>query len=258
METDDVFGLNPNQLLMTDSVHILGSFEQALRDTRNGLTRMASITGQNLRNAIRGLLARNAEYCNEAIVEEEEVNQLERRIDAECFEILMRYNPVAGDLREIIAGMKVANNLERISDEARNIARRARKLLKHPEIQEVHLIEPVYEKAAGLFTDAMSAYADRNTDLAVSLYARDLELDELHRDVIRELGKRLDQSTGQVKQILHLIFMVRSLERVGDLSVNIAEDAVFLTSAEDIRHLGARRAAKRQLAAEKSSHEDLD
>lgn len=258
MTSDFIFGHYPTDPLMTDSVHILGSFEQALRDMRNGLTRMASITEQNLQNAIRGLLSRNAEYCNEAIVEEEEVNQLERRIDAECFEILMRYNPVAGDLREIIAGMKVANNLERISDEARNIARRARKLLKHPEIQEAHLIEPVYEKAASIFRDAMRAYAERNTDLAVSLYARDLELDELHRDCIRELGKRLDQSSGQVKQILHLIFMVRSLERVGDHAVNIGEDAVFLINAEDIRHLGAKRAAKRQLAEQKSSHEDLD
>jgi phosphate transport system protein len=258
MESEDFFGQNPIKLLMTDSVHILGSFEQALRETRNGLTRMASITEQNLQNAIRGLVSRNGDYCNEAIVEEEEVNQLERRIDAECFEILMRYNPVAGDLREIIAGMKVANNLERISDEARNIARRARKLLKHPEIQEVHLIEPVYEKAASIFRDAMRAYAERNTELAVSLYARDLELDEIHREVIRELGKRLDQSSGQVKQILHLIFMVRSLERVGDHAVNIGEDAVFLINAEDIRHLGAKRAAKRQLAEEKSSHEDFD
>jgi len=242
---------------MTDSAHILGSFEQSLRDARNSVLRMASITEQNLEHAIRGLLTRNADLCNEAIVEEEEVNQLERRIDADSFEILMRYNPVAGDLREIIAGMKVANNLERISDEARSIARRARKLLKHPEIQDVHLIEQVYEKAASILRDGVRAYAEGNTDLAISLYARDLELDEIHRDVIRELSKRMDRESGQVKQILHLIFMVRSLERAGDHAVNIGEDAVFLINAEDIRHLGAKRAAKR-LAAREGVSEELD
>lgn len=241
---------------MTDSNHILGSFEQALREARNAVMRMASISEQNLGNAMRGLLTRNAELCNEAILEEEEVNQLERRVDAESFEILMRYNPVAGDLREVIAGMKIANNLERISDEARSIARRARKLLKHPEIPEVHLIEPVYEKAMSLFRDAVRAYAEGDTELAISLYAKDLELDEAHRSVIRELGKRMDRESGQVKQILHLIFMVRSLERVGDHAVNIGEDAVFLINAEDIRHLGAKKAAKRR-AAEAAS-EDLD
>lgn len=232
---------------MADSPHILGSFEQALREARNHVMRMASIAEQNLEHAVRGLLTRNAEHCNEAIAEEEEVNQLERRIDADSFEILMRYNPVASDLREIIAGMKVASNLERISDEARNIARRARKLLKHPEIPEAHLIEPVYEQAASILRDAMRAYAEGNTELAISLYARDKELDSAHREVIRELSKRMDRDADQVKQFLHLVFMVRSLERVGDLAVNIGEDAVFLINAEDIRHLGARRAAK-QLA----------
>ncbi len=242
---------------MTDSNHILGSFEQALREARNAVMRMASISEQNLGNAMRGLLTRNAELCNEAILEEEEVNQLERRVDAESFEILMRYNPVAGDLREVIAGMKIANNLERISDEARSIARRARKLLKHPEIPEVHLIEPVYEKAMSLFRDAVRAYAEGDTELAISLYAKDLELDEAHRNVIRELGKRMDRESGQVKQILHLIFMVRSLERVGDHAVNIGEDAVFLINAEDIRHLGAKKEAKRR-AAESAASEELD
>jgi phosphate transport system protein len=230
---------------MADSVHILGSFENALRDARNNVLRMASIAEQNLEHAVRGLLSRNTELCNEAIAEDDEVNQLERRIDAESFEILMRFNPVAGDLREIIAGMKVANNLERISDEAQSIARRARKVLKHPEISEVALIEPVYEKALSLFRDAMKSYAEGNTELALSLYARDRDLDEAHSNVIRELSKRMDRESGQVKQVLHLIFMVRSLERVGDHAVNIGEDAVFLINAEDIRHLGHKRAAKR-------------
>jgi phosphate transport system protein len=230
---------------MNDSVHILGNFENALREARNSVLRMASIAEQNLGNAIRGLLTRNAELCNEAIAEEDEVNSLERRIDADSFEILMRYNPVAGDLREIIAGMKVANNLERISDEARNIARRARKLLKHPVIPEVHLIERVYEKALGVFRDSMRAYAETNTELALSLYAKDHLLDEAHNEVIRELSKCMDRDPAQVKQILHLIFMVRSLERVGDHSVNIGEDAVFRASAEDIRHQGLKRAAKK-------------
>lgn len=231
---------------MNDSVHILGNFELALREARNSVLRMGSIAEQNLQNAIRGLTTRNAELCNEAIAEEDEVNQLERRIDVDSFEILMRYNPVAGDLREVIAGMKVANNLERISDEARNIARRARKLLKHPEIPEVHLIEAVFEKALGILREAMRAYAEADKDLALSLYGLDHILDDAHNDVIRELSKCMDREPTQVKQILHLIFMVRSLERVGDHSVNIGEDAVFLASAEDIRHQGLKRAAKRE------------
>ena len=231
---------------MSDSppIHTLAGFEQALKEARENVLRMASIAEQNLESAVRGLLMRNAELCNEAIVEDDEVNNLERRIDAESFEILMRYNPVATDLREVISGMKVANNLERISDEAQNIGRRARKILKHPEIAEVALVEPLYEAALSLLRDGMKSYAEGDTDLALSLYGRDRQLDKAHKNVIRELTKQIDNEEVRVKSFLHLIFIVRSLERVGDHAVNIAEDGIFLESATDIRHLGPEKAAE--------------
>lgn len=230
---------------MPNAAHTFGNFENALREARNDVFRMASIAAQNLENAIRGLLTRNAELCNDAIAEDDEVNNLERRIDAESFEILMRYNPVAGDLREVIAGMRVANNLERISDEAHSIARRARKILKHPELKEVFLIEPLYEKALNLVRDSIKSYAEGDTDLALSLYERDKELDSAESAVIRDLTKRMDSGSTEVKPFLHLVFIVRSLERIGDHAVNIGEDGIFLESATDVRHLGPAKAAER-------------
>lgn len=221
------------------------NFEVALRDARNNVLRMASVAEQNLENAVRGLLNRNQELCNEAIAEDDEVNSLERTIDAESFEILMRFNPVASDLREVIAGMKVANNLERISDEAQNIARRARKMLKHPEVEEARMIEPLYDLAVALLRDSMRSYAEGDTELGLSLYDRDRELDKRHTKVIRELSRRMDNDSGSihVKAFLHLVFIVRSLERVGDHAVNIAEDGIFLEEATDVRHLGPEKAA---------------
>jgi len=229
---------------------MLGNFEAALREARESVFRMASVAEQNLEAAVRGLLTRNAELCNEAIAEDEEVNTLERKIDADCFQILMRYNPVASDLREVLAGMKVANNLERISDEAQNIARRARKILKKPEVAEVVLIEPLYEQAVALLRDGMRSYAEGDVDLALALYDRDRELDKAHSEVIKELTKLIDRDSEHLKSFLHLIFIVRSLERVGDHAVNIAEDGIFLESATDIRHLGPERAAE-EIEAEK-------
>lgn len=223
---------------------MLANFETALKEARENVFRMASIAEQNLESAVRGLLTRNAELCNEAIVEDDEVNNLEKTVDAESFEILMRFNPVATDLREVIAGMKVANNLERISDEAQSIGRRARKILKHPEIAETAMIEPLYETALSLFRDGMKSYTEGDNDLALSLYDRDRELDRAHNDLIKELTKQIDNEEVRVKSFLHLIFIVRSLERVGDHAVNIAEDGIFLESATDIRHLGPEKAAE--------------
>lgn len=238
--------IEPEKLknLMSDSPHTLGSFEIALRDARNGVLRMASISAQNLENAVRGLLTRNTELCNDAIAEDDEVNLLERRIDAESFEILMRFNPVASDLREVIAGMKVANNLERISDEAQSIARRARKVLKQLELAEVALIEPIFHQAQALLRDGMRAYTEGDNEMALGLYDRDRQLDDDQKQLIRRLTKMLDDDTSSAKTVLHLIFIVRSLERVGDHAVNIGEDAVFLETSADIRHLGPEGAAR--------------
>ena len=227
---------------MPDSTHTLGNFETALREARESVFRMASIAEQNLEYSIRGLLTRNTELCNEAIAEDDEVNAQERKIDLDSFHILMRYNPVASDLREVIAGMRVANNLERISDEAQNIARRGRKILRKPEISEVVLIEPLYEKAVSLLRDGMKSYAEGDTELALTLYDRDRELDGAHNEVIRELTRLIDKDSERIKALLHLIFIVRSLERVGDHAVNIAEDGIFLESAADVRHLGPEKA----------------
>jgi len=225
------------------NTHTLTTFEQALKEARNDVLRMASIAGQNFTNAIEGLLTRNGELCNEAIVEDDEVNSLERSIDAASFEILIRYNPMAGDLREVLSGMKIANNLERISDEAESIARRSRKILKHSEVPEVRLIEPLYDMAMNLLQDSIRSYSEGDTDLGLSLYDRDRELDKAHAATIKQLSKALDKDSSHVKTYLHLIFIVRSIERVGDHAVNIAEDGIFVESAADIRHLGPKKAA---------------
>ena len=222
--------------------HTLGNFETALKEARKRVLTMASVAQQNLENAVRGLLTRNVELCNEAIAEDDDVNAYERVVDREGFEILMRFNPVASDLREVLSGMKVANNLERISDQAESIARRSRKVLKAPEIGEVQSIEPLFHQAHSLFTDSIRTYSERDIELGLSLFERDKVLDKDHRKMIKTLTKAIEEDTGNVKTYLHLIFVVRCLERVGDHALNIAEDAIFAEKATDVRHMDSDEA----------------
>ncbi|MCB1065149.1 MAG: phosphate signaling complex protein PhoU [Verrucomicrobiae bacterium] len=233
--------------------HTLGNFENALKAARNNVLTMASIAQQNLEYAIRGLLTRNPELCNEAIAEDDEVNAYERVIDREGFEILMRFNPVAGDLREVLAGMKVANNLERVSDQAESIARRSRKVLKSAEVPEIQQIEALYEMAISLLKDAIRTFSEGDMELGISLFERDQELDKAHRKLIKELTKAIEREPSAVKTYLHLIFIVRCLERVGDHAVNIAEDAIFAEKAADVRHLRLEEAAEKAGVAPPSS-----
>ncbi len=220
--------------------HILHDFDQAISALRGEVISMAGKARYNLERAVHALLERNAELANAVIADDDEVDEHERRIDQLGMEILVRFHPMATDLRLVISSMKISMNLERISDHATNIAKRARKMSASPELPESTLIEPLYTLADHLLRDAISAYTDHNATLGAALHARDKELDRLHKEANSTFSARLEQNKGRSEDYLHLILVTRSLERVGDLSVNIGEDSVFLEAARDLRHESKR------------------
>lgn len=203
---------------------------------RNEVIAMAGKARHNLERAIRSLIERNAELANAVIVEDDEVDDHERVIDKLGMGILVRFHPLAGDLRMVVSSMKISMNLERISDHARSIAKRARKISTSEELQESLLVEPLYSMADQLLRDALTAYTDHDVALGTSLHVRDKELNRLHKQTTATFGQRIESTDGRSQDYLHLIFIVRSLERIGDLAVNIAEDAVFADAARELRH----------------------
>jgi len=214
------------------------SFQDDLSQLRGAVLTMASTAQLNLERALKGLLSRTVSECDAAIADDELVDQLEKRIDQEGMRILSRYNPVGIDLRQSVSSMKMATNIERISDEAGNIARRARLVLKNPELAEIRLIEPVYHLALNLVHDSIHAFAEHDLEAAYLIKGKDEALNEAHNTLVKRLRRFMEQDPSRLKDYLDLMFMVRSLERVGDHAVNIAEDTVFIESAEDIRHSG--------------------
>ncbi len=217
--------------------HIFRDFDKAIEALKAEVLSMATLTRQNLERAMRSLLERDIDLARTVIADDSDVDDLERRIDQTGMDILVRFHPVASDLRLVITSMKMAHNLERISDHAVNIAKRSKKICKAAsQLEEAALAEPLYSLADKLLRDALTAYTDCNTELGESLKARDKELDVLHKQMIASLSGRLEDSNGRSENLLHLIFVARSIERIGDLAVNIGEDAVFLSQARDIRH----------------------
>ena len=156
---------------MVYSRHILRSFDTALDGLRSDALMMASLTDRNLQNAMSCLLDRNAQLCAVTIADEKEVNSLEKKVDGDGVEILLRFQPVASDLRQVVSTMKLANNLERIADQAVKIARRSRKLTMEPELDEAIALGPLFIDAVGLFRDSIRAYADGDVALARTLHA---------------------------------------------------------------------------------------
>lgn len=222
------------------SPHIIRDFDQAITTLRGEVLAMAAKARHNLERAIRALLERNVELANAVIADDDEVDEHERKIDHLGMDILVRFHPVATDLRLVVSSMKISMNLERIADHATSIAKRARKMSATTELPDTTLIEPLYTLADHLLRDAISAYSDRNAKLGASLHVRDKELDQMHKEASRTFGSRIEQGSGRSEDYLHLILIVRSLERVGDLATNIGEDAVFLEAAKDLRHSSNR------------------
>jgi phosphate transport system protein len=221
---------------MTPPKHILGTFDEALSSLRNNVLMMAGLAERTLDRAVRGLLQRDDNLCTTAIADDEEIDQLEKQIDKDGVDVLLRFQPVASDLRRVVAAMKLSPNIERIADQATNIARRARKLNKHPALPEVEIIAPIYAHAMAMFKDSIDAFVREDVDLGRAVVARDKELDYMNKMANRKLTERMAQDPKQLRGYLNLIFVSRCLERVGDHATNIAEDAVYAAAAEDIRH----------------------
>ncbi len=221
---------------MTPPKHILGTFDEALASLRNNLLMMAGLAERTLDRAIKGLLQRDDSLCTTAIADDEEIDQLEKQIDKDGVDVLVRFQPVASDLRRVVAAMKLSPNIERIADQATNIARRARKLNRHPPLPEVEIIVPIQAHAMAMFKDSIDAFAREDVDLGREVVARDKDLDYMNKMANRRLTDRMAQDPKQLRGYLNLIFVSRCLERVGDHATNIAEDAVYAAAAEDIRH----------------------
>jgi phosphate transport system protein len=218
------------------STHILGTFDEALGRLRNNVLMMSSLTERSLRRAVTGLLQRDDDLCAAAIADDEEIDQLEKQVDQDGVDLLLRFQPVASDLRRVVSAMKLSGNLERMADQAVNIARKARKLNKHPALPEAEFIPPMFEHAMAMFKDSVEAYINEDVDLAMKLKPSDKVLDEMNASASKRLIQRMAEDPEQLRGYLNLMFISRHLERVGDHATNIAEDAVYAAAAEDIRH----------------------
>ena len=242
VEDSDSTQRAPSSATNRETPHTLTVFDADLKRLRDQLLIMAGTVIENVEEAMRGLLGGHQDLCNEVIAEDEVVDQLEKEIGVIGMQILTRYKPVATDLRRVLSSMNIVRMVERIGDHAVNIAREARKMFKKGVItEESTMFEPLYALAIGELKDAITAFKEDNQELALGLEARDKELDKLHKKLTKSLTGIIEERQEGASFLIHLLFISRSLERIGDLAVNIGEEVVFIESAEDIRHLNSSR-----------------
>lgn len=211
-------------------------FEAELAGLRNLLLTMGGMVEERVHRAVQALIHRREEEAQRVIIADKDVNDLQMAIDDRCLRLLATQSPLASDLRLITSAMKINADLERIGDQAVNIAESVVALIPQPSLKPLIDIPRMAEVAEKMIRDALDAFVRKDAALARDVLRRDDEVDELKDQVFRELLTYMMADPGTIQRALWLILISRNLERVADHATNIAEDVIFITEARDVRH----------------------
>lgn len=211
-------------------------FHEALGTLKELLIEMGAKAEECIDLAVKGYSSRDADLCARVFAIEKEINLAERGIDELALELLASQQPMAGDLRLITACMKINSDLERVGDQAVNIAQRG---LSDTELTRIGLpvdIPRIAAAAAGMIRRALNAFIERDADLAFAVLKMDDIVDRMDDEAWIHLVRAMHESPEIIDQALDALIVVRNLERVADHATNIAEDVIFWVKGTDIRH----------------------
>ena len=211
-------------------------FREELEALQGRLLEMGGLAEERVRAAIQGLVTRDPAQFEKVLLGDEPINQLHIEVDNRCFRLLALHQPMATDLRAIVAAVKINTDLERVGDLAVNIAEAGTRYISHPPVKKLIDIPQMGDIAQSMLRDALDAFVKRDTRLAHQVLNEDDRLDSLKTQVFRDLLTFMLKDQGTVEPSLDLILVSRHLERIGDHATNIAEDVIFMVSALDVRH----------------------
>ncbi len=211
-------------------------FQEELEQLKTRLLEMGGLAEDRVRRAVESLVARDSHEVERILASDGPINKLHIEIDSRCFTMLALHQPMAVDLRAIVAGVKINTDLERVGDLAVNIAEATIRYIRHPPVKELIDIPRMATIAQSMLRDALDAYVRRDMAMAEAVLNEDDALDSLKTQVFRELLTYMLSDPSKIEPSLDLILISRHLERIGDHATNVAEDVIFMVSARDVRH----------------------
>ena len=218
-------------------------FEDQLEELKERMLFMSSLVEKAIHTSLEGLNHRNESQATQVLVDmEPQINELHLELDDRALPLLALQQPMAVDLRFITATMKINSDLERMGDQAVNIAQRALSLVAQPALKPLIDIPRMAGIAEGMVRDALDAFVRRDTELARQVVLRDDEVDSYRDLIFRELIAQMIRDPRHILQALDLILVSRNLERIADHATNIAEDVIYMVLGRDIRHHAEEKA----------------
>ena len=211
-------------------------FDVELRKLKDQILAMGGLVESAIGSAIEALLERKPEKFARVFEDEKKVNQAHIEVDEACVQLLARHSPLAADLRMIVAILKINTDLERMGDQAVNIAHNGSRYLKEAPLKPLIDIPRMAKEAQSMVRDALDSFVRRDVEQAQEVLERDDSVDALKNQIFRELITYMISDPKAIERALDLILIARNLERVGDHATNIAEDVIFAITGDDIRH----------------------
>lgn len=223
---------------MQNNPHIVSSFDDDLRAVSARIAEMGGLAEEQLTSAIEAMVTRDSELAAEVIRSDRRLDNMEMALEKNTIEVMALRQPMAQDLREVVAAFKIGSALERIGDLAKNVAKRTLVLNQNQPIRVMASIGRMGKQTQMLMAEALDAYTARDTALAVSVWKRDVEIDEMHNSIFRELITYMMEDPRTIGYCSQLLFIVKNFERIGDHTTFIAEMTYFVVEG---RPLGDER-----------------
>jgi phosphate transport system protein len=211
-------------------------FEAELDALKACVAQMGDLVAARLDAALRGFSAGAEDEARFVLDHDDDVNTLQIEIDERAMRLLALQQPAARDLRFITATIKANADLERIGDQAVNVAGNSLRIVGQTALAQAPVVEDMGRIAVGMVREALASFLNRDVALARAVLERDDEVDELKNQVLRDLIRQMTDDPGTIERAVCLVFLSRNLERAADHATNMAEDAIFMVEARDVRH----------------------
>lgn len=214
--------------------HTVKSFDEEIDELRTLVSQMGGLAEAQIASAIDALVRRDGDLGLKVAEDDSELDRLEAEAEAMAVSIIARRAPMADDLRELVAALKISAIIERVGDYAKNIGKRAASMAAAAPVQPVAIIPEMGRLAASMLKDALDAYVERDARLAIDVMMRDTSVDDLYNSLFRSLLTYMMENPHHITPSAHLLFIAKNLERIGDHATNIAEMVHFQVTGQHL------------------------
>jgi phosphate transport system protein len=219
---------------MASSGHTIKAFDQDLAELRALVAEMGGMAEAAIDGAVKSLIRRDLATAARIVTEDRQIDALETELERRAMRLIALRAPLADDLREVLAALKIANVVERIADYAKNIAKRVPLLQEVRDIDPMAILPPMAEAVSEMVHDVLNAYAARDAEAAVEVCQRDRRVDDLYNSLFRALLTYMMENPSNIGASTHLLFIAKNLERIGDHATNAAEMIYFAAVGEQL------------------------